>query len=121
LQAIIDKNKDKVKIPLEQFPSIQSMQKPKYNHKKNCNNSSYKSHREREGDNVATSNKLNSSFVNFQQIMNQPHMNPMQSSSLTNSRRQHYKTSSNLIPDNIGEQLIEHQKQYRRAYMENQN
>lgn len=59
LQNILDSNQ--VKIPLENFPGIQGMARPKYNNNKK-NNNSYKSHRE---ENIATPSKHNSSFVNF--------------------------------------------------------
>jgi hypothetical protein len=92
------------------------MTRPKYNNKKGNNNNSYKSHREGNIENNQL--KHNSSFVNYQQMMNQSQMNAVHNT-FSNSKKHHYNTSSNLLPENPTEQLIDDQNRFKKNMIDN--
>ena len=59
--------------------------------------------------------------VNGQMIQQpQPHMNVLNSPFTNSTKRHHYNTSSNLLPENPGEQLIDNQNKYKKQIFENQ-
>ena len=121
LQEILDKKN--VEIPLENFPQMQTIQKPTM--KNNKSNKQGSSLRSTNNEFYNSSNKQNSSFVATSQ-QNQlrsslPAEQEQFHNTFTNSRhRHHYSTSVNLHQGLSQPMLFEHQAQFQEQLQSNQ-